>query len=171
MVVSLKRVSIVLGLVLVNTFLAHGQSLAHRLTSSPPAASSATFSPVRQAPVPVPSELQVQDLENRDLNHDDRNFAGSSPFHVTRTPFMTQSRLPIAQTSGSRLQLGFFATSTNNQRVLQGPLMIPQSTQALAQPRGIGRYGVGISIPLGREAGSSGSKDLWRGVSRVLHRR
>jgi hypothetical protein len=171
MVLSMKRVVIVLGLVFASSSLAHGQSLEHRLTSSQPAVSTATLSPARQAPVAAPFVLQLRDLDEHNLNRDDRNFARSSSFHVTRTPFMTESRLPIAQTSGSRVQLNFFATSTNNQRVLQGPLMVPQSTQALAQPRGSDQYGVGISIPLGRDGGSLGSKDLWRGVSRVLYRR
>ncbi len=171
MVVSLKQVVIGLVSVLSSTLLAHGQSIQHRLTFAHPAAPSASLSPARQAPVAAPSVHQAQGFDDRNLSHDDRKFAGSSPFHVTRTPFMTQSNLPIVQKSGSRLQFSFLATSTNNRRVLQGPLMIPQSTQALAQPHGSDQYGVGISIPLGRNVGSPGSNDLWRGFSRVLHRR
>ena len=171
MVVSVKQIVIVLGLVLASVSLAHGQTSEHLLSSSQPTESSAAPSPMRPPPMESLYVPPLQEFDVHPLVHDNRNFARSSPFRVTRTPFMPESRLPIAQTLGSRVQVNFFIMSTTNRKVLLGPLAMPQSTQALAQPRSSDQFGIGVSIPLGRNAGSSGSKDLWRGVSRVLHRR
>jgi hypothetical protein len=172
MVVPLKQIVIVLGLMLASTSLAHGQTTEHRLTSSSqPIASSVPISSTRAMDFEAPPVRPDQDFDVHPLVHDDRDFARSSPLRVTKTPFMTESRLPIAQALGSRVQVNFVTMSTNNRKVLLGPLAMPQSTQALAQPRPSNQIGIGLSIPFGRDAGSSGSKDLWRGVSRALHRR
>jgi hypothetical protein len=171
MIASLKRVLIVLGLVLASTFLAHGQSFEHRLTFTQPAGPMVMVSPQRPALIATPSVPLVQDFRHIDPSHDDHNFTRSSLFRTTETPFMTQSRLPIAQAFGARVGVSFFRMSTNNKNVMLGPLAMPQSNQALAQPRSGDQYGISVGIPLGRDAGSDSSKGLWRGVSRVVHRR
>ncbi len=178
MVVSLKRVLIVLGLVFASTLLAHGQSTEHRLTSSRSTTSMPTASPstVPSNLVPTPSvgptqDFRDQDSRDEDPSRDDRTSSASSLFQTTRTPFITRSNLPLAQTRKGKLQLNFFMMSTDNKNVLRGPLALSQSTQELAQPRFSDQYGIGLGFHLGRGAGSGGSKGLWRGISRVLHRR
>jgi len=173
MVVSSKRILIVLGLVFASTLLTHGQGIEHRVTSSRSTTSMPTpsASALRPNLVITPSLRLAQDLRDQDLSRDDHHSSASSPFHTTKTPFLTQSDLPVAQTPGGRLQLSFFMMSANNKDVLRGPLALPQSTQELAQPRFGDQYGISVGFPLGRDAGSGGSKYLWRGVSRLLHRR
>lgn len=183
MVVSLNRVLIVLALVFASTLLAHGQGIEHRLTSSRSTASmpNASASALRSNMVTTPSAGSAQDFRDQnsrdqnfrdeDPSRDDRNSSASSLFHTTKTPFMTQSNLPVSQTRKGRLQLNFFTMSTNNKDVIRGPLTLSQSTQELAQPSFSDQYGISLGFHLGRDAGSSGSKGLWRGVSRVLHRR
>lgn len=181
MVVSLKRILVALGLVFASTLLAHGQGVEHRLASSRSIASMPTSSPstVPSNLVPTPSVGPTQDFRDqnsrdqdaRDENpsRDDHISSASSLFHTTKTPFMSQSRLPVAQTR--KLQLNFFTMSTNNKDVIRGPLVLSQSNQELAQPSFSDQYGISLGFHLGRDAGSGGSKGLWRGVSRVLHRR
>jgi hypothetical protein len=178
MVVSLKRVLIVLGLVFASTLLAHGQSVEHRLASGRSTASMPTSSPstVPSNLVPTPSvgptpDFSDQRSREKDPSRNDRRSSVSSLFQTTRTPFMTRSNLPIAQTRKGQLKLNFFMMSTNNKDVIRGPLTLSQSTQELAQPSFSDQYGISLGFHLGRDAGSSGSKGLWRGVSRVLHRR
>jgi hypothetical protein len=171
MIVSLKRLLIVLGLMFASTLLAQGQSIEHRLTFTRPAGSMLTTLPQRPRLPAAPSVLQVQDFRDHNLSHDDHNFAGSSLFQETKTPFMTESRMPIAQAFGSRLQVNFFTLSTINKNIVLGPLALAQSTQALVQPRFGDLYGIGVSIPFGRDRRSGNSQGLWRGVSRVLHGR
>jgi hypothetical protein len=173
MVVSLKRILIVPGLVFASTLFAHGQGIEHRTTSSRSTTSMPTASASAPRPnmVTTPSIGMAQEFRDQDLSRDDRNSPASSPFHTTKTPFLTQSDLPVAETRGGRLRLNFFMMSTNNKDVLRGPLALPQSTQELAPPRFGDQYGISVGFPLGRDAGSGGSKGLWRGVFRVLHRR
>jgi hypothetical protein len=173
MVVSLKRVLIVLGLAFASTSLAHGQGIEHRVASSQSITSTVTVTATPQSPIrdAASSVLLAQDFSDHDLAHDDHNFAGSSLFQTTKTPFMTQSSLPVSQTRGGRLEVNFFMMSTNNKDVLRGPLTLSQSTQELAQPSFSDQYGISLGFHLGRDAGSSGSKGLRRDVSRVLRRR
>jgi hypothetical protein len=173
MVVSLKRILIALGLVFAGTLLAHGQGIEHRVTSSRSTTSmpTASASALRPNVVTTPSVRQAQDFRDQDLSRDDHTSSALSRFHITKTPFLTQSDLPVAQTRGGRLQLNLFMMSTNNKHVLRGPLALPQSTQELAQPRFGDQYGISVGFPLGRDAGSGASKGLWRGVFPVLHRR
>jgi hypothetical protein len=179
MVVSLKRVLIVLALVLASTLLAHGQGIEHRLISSSQPTTSmptASASTLRSNLATTPSAGSIQDFRDQDSRDkdpspNDHSLSASSLFHTTKTPLMSQSRLPVTQTRGGRLQVNFFMMSTNNKDILRGPLALSQSTQELAQPRFGDQYGISLGFPLGRDAGSGGSKGLWRGVSRVLHRR
>jgi hypothetical protein len=178
MVVSLNRVLIVLGLVFASTLLAHGQGIEHRITSSraatsiPTASSSILHSNLVTSPSAGPAQdFRDQNSRDQDPIPNDRNSSASSLFQTTKTPFMTRSNLPITQMRNGKLQLSFFMMSTDNKDALRGPLTPPQSTQELAQPRFSDQYGLSLGFHLGRDAGSGGSKGLWRGMSRVLHRR
>jgi hypothetical protein len=168
MSVSLKRLLILLSFMFALGLHADAQSIEHRITSSEPTRSTVTAPPPSR--VEASAALPVQDFRDHP-SRDEHNSQGFSPFHVTKTPFMTESRLPLAQISGARLQLNFFMVSVNNRNLTQGPLVPPQTTQQLAQMRGGDLYGIGVSVPLGRDAGSAGSKSLWRGVSRIVHGR
>ncbi len=95
-----------------------------------------------------------------------------SLFRTTKTPFMTQSRVPLIHLPGSRLQLNFDATSTINRNLMRGPLVPGQTTeQEFAQGRTDDRYGISLSVPLGRHAESGASKDLLAGIARAFRRR
>jgi hypothetical protein len=85
---------------------------------------------------------------------------------------MTQSRLPLTRLANSKLQLNFDMTSTNNRSLISGPLVPAHTTEAaFAQGRTDDRYGVSVSVPLGRAADSGASKGLFSGISRALRQR
>jgi hypothetical protein len=99
-----------------------------------------------------------------------KNFE-SSLFQTTKTPFMTQTRMPIAHAFGSRLQFNFDMTSTSNKNLIAGPLVPAQMTeQEFVQGHSEDRYGISLSVPLGRGAESGASKGLLTGLARAFHR-
>ena len=122
--------------------------------------------------VPAPSDETSHDFRNDELFRSSSRSGLELRFlHETKTPFMTQSRVPLAQVPGTRLQVNFFVTSIKNANFMLAPQGAPQATQALRQPRSSDLYGVGVSIPFGRYAGSGGSQGLLHGLSRILHGR
>jgi hypothetical protein len=137
-------------------------------TSRPPS--------VNAPAAPLAQSFSVRDFvrQNVDENAGRENLRKfqSSLFQTTKTPFMTQSRLPLGRAFGSRLQFNFDMTSTNNKNLIMGPLVPAQTTEtAFAQARTDDRYGISLSVPLGRGAESSASKGLLWGLSRALHRK
>jgi hypothetical protein len=167
-----ERILAVLSLVLAGTWHASGQGIEHRAFSSqrvvsPVTASSAHIFLVTTASAPSP----IREFGEYDVNHDHQKFLLSSLLHETKTPFMTQSRLPVAEAFRSRLQMNFVMASINRKNVVMGPLAPSQSTQAFVQARSQDSYGFSFNVPLGRDPGPNGSQGVWRGVARVLRRR
>jgi len=184
MVVSAKQVSIVMALALAGAFQASAQSIEHRVASGQLTRPAVMPIPSRPAPAAPTTEgtspvLPVQDfrLRERDndlsrasTNDDNHTLPGLKALQTTKTPFMTESRLPLAQSSGARVQLNFFVTSINNRNLMAGPNASPEMIHPLGQPRSGDLYGVGISVPLGRNAGSTGSNGLLHGISKICTR-
>jgi hypothetical protein len=192
MIVRLQQIPIGLVLALGIASQAGAQSLEHRLTSSqskPPITGPAIAVSAPRSPVAEDSsKLAVRDLEPHDLSSlsskNDQGGDGQVSFekheptlrgifllHATRTPFMTEARVPIAQTTGARFQLSFVFTSMNNRNLMLGPGAPPDAGRFLGQPRSTDLYGVSVSIPLGRDAAASGSKGLAQVLSGILRGR
>ena len=178
---SLQRVLVILTVALAAAVQADAQTISHSSTSSPrpPATVAAPnfhTSPARPAPVPLARDFTVRDFvrQNQDenTNRDNLRKFESSLFQTTKTPFMTQSRMPLAHAFGSRLQFNFDMTSTINRSLIAGPLVPPQMTeQEFVQGHSDDRYGISLSVPLGRGAESGASKGLLTGLARAFHRK
>jgi hypothetical protein len=183
MVVSVKQVAIIMALALAGVCQARAQSIEHRITSGQLTRPVAVTPPARPATAmqatggssPAPSVQDFRerehDLSRASTNDEEHTLPGLKSLQTTKTPFMTESRLPLAQSPGARVQLNFFVTSINNRNVMAGPNASPETVHPLGQPRSGDLYGVGISVPLGRNAGSTGSNGLLHGISRFVHGR
>jgi len=179
--VSLQRVLVILTVALAAAVQVDAQTFSRNSTSTPrPPATIASpnfhTSPVKAAPMPLTRDFTVRDFvrENQDEKNSRDNLTKfeSSLFQTTKTPFMTQSRMPLAQAFGSRLQFNFDMTSTINRNLIAGPLVPPQMTeQEFVQGHSDDRYGISLSVPLGRGAESGASKGLLTGLARAFHRK
>ena len=176
----IERLVVVLSLVIGSPALAGAQNTEHWITfvQSPPSPMIVSFTP--NAPPLASSVLLIQ--HQRDF-HDGHGFRitgnywrqnpdSFSPLQETRTSFVTESRLPVTRIWGARLQVSFFAVTLHTGNVMLGPLA---SSEAFHRPRQFGEprsadlYGVGLSVPLGRDARWEGSRSLWRGLTRIVH--
>jgi hypothetical protein len=92
-----------------------------------------------------------------------------APIQITKTPFASETRVPVAHIWGARLQLNFSVTTVRNASVMLGPMPSSQTLHAPPQSRSADLYGFGVSIPLGRDAQVEGSKSLWRSFARLTH--
>ena len=180
MLVCLKRLGLVLGLILGSHAQAGAQSIEHRVAfvQSPP--SNIIVSPPRHTLPLTSSVLLIQQQEDF---HDGfgiritENYGHQIPdillpFQQTKTSFVTESRLRVAQIWGARLQVNFFVVTLHTGNTRLGPL---DSSEAFLHPRQFGEppssglYGIGLSVPLGREARWEGSTGLWRSLQRIVH--
>jgi hypothetical protein len=177
MELSLRRVLVVLSIALAATVRVDAQAVQRTSTSNQRTASTVTapHASSNTVPVPLAKDFNVRDfmrlnVEENASRRSFRNFE-SSLFQTTKTPFRTQSRMPLGHAFGSRVQFNFEMTSTNNKNLTTGPLA-PSATSeaAFAQERTDDRYGISLSIPLGRGAESGASKGLLTGLSRLLLR-
>jgi hypothetical protein len=178
--VSLQRVLVILTVALAAAVQVDAQTFSRNSTSSPRppatiAAPNFRTSPVKAAPMPLTQDFTLRDFVRQ--NQDEKNTRDnltkfeSSLFQTTKTPFMTQSRMPLAHAWGSRLQFNFDLTSTINRNLIAGPLVPPRMTeQEFVQGRSDDRYGISLSVPLGRGAESGASTGLLTGLARVFHR-
>jgi hypothetical protein len=178
---SIQRVLLVVVLAVAASIRADAQTLSRYSTSSarPPATISAPgahASPTNAAAVPLARDFTVRDFMRQKLDENTtrenlRKFE-SSLFETTKTPFMTQFRMPLAHALGSRVQFNFDMTSTSNRNLIAGPLVPGQMTeQEFVQGRSDDRYGISLSVPLGRGAESGASRGLLAGLSRVFHQK
>ena len=177
---SLKRLVLVLGLILSGHTRAGAQSTDHRIAfvQSPP--SSMIVFPPRHAVPPASSVLLIQQQGNF---HDgygfritgiyrDQNPGSLSPFQETKTSFVTESRLPVAQVWGARMRVSLFKVTLKTGNIMLGPLA---ANEALYHPRHPGDprstdlYGIDVSVPLGRDAKWEGSAVPWRSLLRIAH--
>ena len=145
-----------------------------RAASNVPATAPRTSS-LGSAAAPLAQNFTVRDFvrQHSDENAGRENLKNfeSSLFQTTKTPFMTRTRMPIAHAFGSRLQFNFDMTSTSNKNLIAGPLVPAQMTeQEFVQGHSEDRYGISLSVPLGRGAESGASKGLLTGLARAFHR-
>jgi hypothetical protein len=180
MEVSLQRILVVLIFALAAAVQVDAQILQRASTSNQRAASNIPATAPRTSSLASAAAPLAQNFTVRDFvrQHSDEN-AGrenlknfeSSLFQTTKTPFMTQTRMPIAHAFGSRLQFNFDMTSTSNKNLIAGPLVPAQMTeQEFVQGHSEDRYGISLSVPLGRGAESGASKGLLTGLARAFHR-
>jgi len=92
----------------------------------------------------------------------------SIPIHiqVTKTPFATESSVPVANLLGERVQLDFSLTTLRNGNLILGPILSGQTLHPPPQTRSADLYGFGFRIPLGHAAQLESSQSLWRSVTR-----
>jgi hypothetical protein len=161
---------------------AYGQTLQHATTSnqrstssiSAPASHSSSLSALPSAP--LAREFTLRDFArqraDQESTTDTLKTLKSSLFRTTKTPFMTESRVPLTHLAGSRLGLNFDITSTSNRNVMMGPLIPAQMTEReFAQGRTDDRYGISLSVPLGRAGDAGASRGLFGGVARAFRQR
>jgi hypothetical protein len=107
----------------------------------------------------------------RAASYSEQNFGALLPMHETKTAFITEFRVPLAELYGSRVHLGFFILTMQNGNTTLGPLATLQALHSPSQPRSFNLYGVGLSIPLGKQFRPELSKNLWTTAARLIRDR
>ncbi len=173
--VSRKRLVFALGLTLGLNGRAGAQGAQHRIEFVQSRPSSTIISSPHHALPLASSVLFIQRQSDfhcgytflNTANYQLRNADSLFSFHETKTLFATESRLPVAQIWGARLEVNVFAVTLYTRNVMLGPLA--PVLQRPMQLRSVDLYGIGVSVPLGRDARWEGSKSLWRSLSQILH--
>src|SRR6202021_28525 len=93
-------------------------------------------------------------------NFPSRNLATIFPYQEIKTSFVTEVHVPVGELRGSSLRFGFFMQTLYNGNVALGPLAAAQALHSFSQPRSASLYGVGVSIPLGRQSHADSSQSL-----------
>jgi hypothetical protein len=176
MLVSPKRFVVVLALTVGLSARAAAQSTEHRIGFVRSPTSPLIGSYPRQV-VPLASSMSLipphddfhhgysfRITENYKLQDADSLF----PFHESKTLFATESRVPVAQIWGARLQVNLFAVTLYTRNVMLGPLASNQALPRSRQLRSVDLYGIAVSLPLGRDARLESSKSLWDSLSRIV---
>jgi len=102
----------------------------------------------------------------------EQNFRALLPVQQTKTSFITELRVPLAELYGSRVHLGFFMLTMQNGNMTLGPLATLQALHSPSLPRSVNLYGVGLSIPLGKQSSSLEiPKNLWTAAERLIRDR
>ncbi len=150
------------------------QQSTPRPHTSPSFASLATFG----ATFSVTSTSSTYHPENsadgfafRAANYPEQHFGALLPVQQTKTSFITELRVPLAELYGSRVHLGFFILTMQNGNMTLGPLATLQALHSPSQPRSVNLYGVGLSIPLGKQFRPEISKNLWTTAERLIRDR
>lgn len=159
----LQRLVLVLSLILGSRTLAQAQSTPNRVAFVQ-SSSQTLASPLRHA-LPLNSSFRMTE------NYERQNPSSRSPLQETNTSFVAESRLPVAKVWGARLQVNFFAVTLHTGNVMLGPLISSDASQRarqFGQPRSTSLYGIGVRVPLGRDARWEGSTNLWRSLQRIL---
>ncbi len=120
----------------------------------------ATFSVTSTSPMYHP-ENSADEFAFRAATYYAPNFGAPLPVLETKTSFVTEVRVPLAQLYGSRVHLGFFILTFQNGNMTFGPLATLQALHSPSLPRSVNLYGVGLSIPLTKEARPEIPKNLW----------
>src|SRR5215470_16346544 len=175
--VSLKWPVLAVGLILGFHEPAGAQSTEHRIAFLQPPPSPMMAHPPRHALPFASSVLLIQSQVDFHEGYGFRigrdyrpqNPDSLSPFQETKTLFATESRVPVGQIWGARLQVNFFVVTLYTRNVMLGPLASSEAFHHPRQLRSVDLYGIGVSVPLGRDARWEGSKSLWRSVPRIVH--
>lgn len=176
---SLQRLVLVLSLMVASQTLAEAQSTAHQVAFVQSSPSQTLASPLRHA-LPLNSSVLLtqwhgnfHDISGFRIteNYEHHNADSLSLLQETNTSFVAESRLPVAKVWGARLQVNFFAVTLHTGNVMLGPLISSDASQRarqFGQPRSTSLYGIGVRVPLGRDARWEGSTSLWRSLRRIL---
>ena len=177
---SLKRLVLVLGLILGSHARAGAQSTEHRIAFVQSLPSSMLVLPPRHAVSLASSVLLIQQQGNFHDgygfriagNYGDQNPGSLSPFQETKTWFLTESRLPVAQIWGARMRVSLFKVTLKTGNIMLGPLAANEALHRPSHPggpRSTDLYGIDVSVPLGRDARWEGSTVPWRTLLRIVH--
>ena len=179
MPVSLKWLVLLLGLTLGSHTEARAQSTEHRVALVQSPSSQMIVSPPRQTPPLGSSVLLIQQADFHvgyrfrvTEGSEHQNPTSPFPLQQTKTSFVTESRLRVAQIWGARLQVNLFVVTFHSGNFMLGPLV---SNEAFHRPRQVGEppsfglFGIGVSVPLGRNARWESSTGLWRSLQRIVH--
>jgi len=102
----------------------------------------------------------------------EQNLGALLPVQQTKTSFITELRVPLAELYGSRVHLGFFMLTMQNGNMTLGPLATLQALHSPSLPRSVNLYGVGLSIPLGKQSSRLEiPKNLWTAAQRLIRDR
>jgi hypothetical protein len=155
----------------VATFAQQSTPRPHPSTSfASPATFGATFSVTSTSPLYHP-ENSTDEFAFRAANYPEKNFGALLPVQQTKTSFITELRVPLAELYGSRVHLGFFILTMQNGNMTLGPLATLQALHSPSQPRSVNLYGVGLSVPLGKQFRPEISKNLWTTAERLIRDR
>lgn len=153
------------------TFAQHSAPSQHSTMSFASLASiGATFSVSTTSPMYHPED-SADGFAFRAANYPAQNFGALLPVQQTKTSFITELRVPLAELYGSRVHLGFFILTMQNGNMTLGPLATLQALHSPSQPRSVNLYGVGLSIPLGKQFRPGVSKNLWTTAERLIRDR
>jgi len=93
------------------------------------------------------------------------------PLQVTKNPFETESRVPVARLWGTPVELNFSAVTLRNNNVVAGPLTSGETLHPAPFARSTELFGVGVTIPLGRSGSENTSKNLWHSLTQIARDR
>lgn len=85
---------------------------------------------------------------------------------VLDTSFVTESRVPIAQLWGGRLQLDGFESVLNMENVLFGPS--GSGHPGVMMPREVVLYGISLRFRLGRDGQTGSRAEIWQCLARIV---
>jgi hypothetical protein len=100
-----------------------------------------------------------------------QNFGSLLPLHETKTSFVTELHVPLAELYGSRVHLGLFILTIQTGSLTLGPLATLQALHSPSQPRSINLYGIGLSVPLGKQSTPEISRNLWNVAQHLFNDR
>jgi len=157
-----------------------GQSSPHpaRAASFAWLSSAVSVSPL-VSPMNHPDTFNGESVFHVTASFASRNFAAIFPYQETKTSFVTEVhvpvgelRLPVGQFRGSSLRFGFFMQTLYNGNVALGPLAAAQALHSFSQPRSASLYGIGVSIPLGRQSHADSSQSFpWAAIRNFIRDR
>src|ERR1700728_1636394 len=152
------------------TFAQHSAPQHSAMSFASLATFGATFSVTPTSPMYHP-ENSADEFAFRTANYPAQNFSALLLVQETKTSFITELRVPLAQLYGNRVRLGFFVLTMQNGNMTLGPLATLQALHSPSQPRSVNLYGVCLSIPLGKQFRPEISQNLWTVAERLFRER
>jgi len=121
--------------------------------------------PVLPAPPAATTPLRFTVLLAQ-VDSPEHGLKGLPSVEVTKTAFATESRVPIVQIPGGRLQLDGFTSTYRLNNLLFGPLGLGHPVTIV--PRPAWAYGLSLRFRLGRDAQAEPHAGAWRYLARMM---